>query len=228
MNKKRTAVIYARVSTEKNSQETSLTRQLDELQKYAGQMGYAELASFQDQHSGYEVDRDGLLEMMDYIKEHKVEALFIQDETRLGRGHARMAVIHLLQKYETTIYSLNDVGPISLNEMDTMLLEILAIVEEYQRKIHNAKIRRGMRRAVENGYKPELNLKDRGNHEGRERIEVPIEEIVNLRNKGLTFNEIASTLRGVGFQVSKATVHRRYQEYMDGNEESSPVPNFRK
>jgi len=211
----RNAVLYARVSTEKNTQETSLARQQEELQSYAQKMGYKVLASFQDQQSGYEVDRDGLLEMMDFIKENHVQALFIQDETRLGRGHARMAVIHLLQKYDTTIYSLNDSGPISLNEMDTMLLEILAIVEEYQRKIHNAKIRRGMRRAVENGYKPEMNLKDRGNHEGRERIDVPIEEIVNLRNKGLTFNEIASTLRGLGFQVSKATVHRRYQEYIE-------------
>ncbi|MFY3792786.1 YneB family resolvase-like protein [Ureibacillus sp. MALMAid1270] len=215
IQEKRNAVIYARVSTEKNTQETSLARQQDELEKYAQKMGYIVLASFQDQHSGYEVDRDGLLEMMDYIKEHNVQALFIQDETRLGRGHARMAVIHLLQKYDTTIYTLNDSGPIALNEMDSMLLEILAIVEEYQRKIHNAKIRRGMRRAVENGYKPQLNLKDRGNHEGRDRIDVPIEEIVNLRNKGLTFNEIASTLRGVGFEVSKATVHRRYQEYME-------------
>ena len=76
-----------------------------------------------------------------------------------------------------------------------MLLEILAIVEEYQRKIHNAKIKRGMRRAVENGYRPELNLKNRGNHEGRERIEVPIEEIVNLREKGLTFKEIAINVK---------------------------------
>nr|WP_106784537.1 recombinase family protein [Lysinibacillus timonensis] len=209
------AVLYTRVSTEKNTQETSLARQQEELQQYAGKMGYNVLATFQDQQSGYEVDREGLLEMMDFIKENRVQALFVQDETRLGRGHARMAVLHLLQKTETTIYSLNDAGPLTFNEMDTMLLEILAIVEEYQRKIHNAKIRRGMRRAVQNGYKPELNLKDRGNHEGRERIDVPIEEIINLRQKGLTFQEIASTLRGLGFQVSKATVHRRYQEYME-------------
>ena len=58
---------------------------------------------------------------------------------------------------------------------------LTTIVEEYQRRIHNAKIRRGMRRAVENGYRPQDNLKNHGNHEGRERIEVPIEVIVNLR-----------------------------------------------
>ena len=143
----------------------------------------------------------------------------MQDETRLGRGNARMAVLHLIQKYEATVYTLNDAGPMSLNEMDTMLLEILAIVEEYQRRMHNAKIRRGMRRAVENGYMPQNNLKNRGNIEGRERKEVPVEEIVQLRQKGLTFAEIATTLTGLGIQISKATVHRRYIEYMERLEE---------
>ena len=78
---------------------------------------------------------------MDYIRDEEVDAVLIQDETRLGRGNARMAVLHLLAKTDTAIYSHNDSGPIALNEMDTMLLEILAIVEEYQRKLHNAKIK---------------------------------------------------------------------------------------
>ncbi|MEO4053307.1 recombinase family protein [Solibacillus sp. CAU 1738] len=212
------AVVYARVSTEKSTQQTSLARQKEELTTYAKKMNYAIVEVFQDQQSGFDVDREGLLDMLDYMKTHKISALFVQDETRLGRGNARVAVLHLLQKQAITVFSLNEAGPIALNEMDTMLLEILAIVEEYQRKLHNAKIRRGMRRAVENGYRPEENLKDRGNMEGRERIEVPIEEIVKLRNKGFTFAEIASTLQSVGFQVSKATVHRRYAEYQDGLE----------
>lgn len=211
-----TAVLYCRVSTEKETQASSLERQQEELEQYAIKEGYRVEASFQDKHSGFDVDREGLLEMMDFIKAHNIEALFIQDETRLGRGNARMAVLHLLQKANIEIFSLNDAGPVRLNEMDTMLLEILAIVEEYQRKLHNAKIRRGMRRAVENGYKPQDNLKDRGNVEGRERIDVSVEQIVSLRQKGLTFKEIATTLNGLGFQVSKATVHRRFMEYNEG------------
>ncbi|MER1999940.1 MAG: recombinase family protein, partial [Lysinibacillus sp.] len=131
-----------------------------------------------------------------------------------GRGNARIAIFHIMQKQEVTIYSNNDVGPLTFNDMDTMVLEILAIVEEYQRKMHNAKIKRGMRRAVQNGFRPELNLKDRkGNLDGRERKEVPIEQIVQLRQKKMTFKEIADFLNAAGFDVSKATVHRRYQEY---------------
>ncbi|MBW9235403.1 recombinase family protein, partial [Leptospira santarosai] len=100
---------------------------------------------------------------------HSISTVFIQDETRLGRGNSRMAILHMLKKLEVQVISLNDGGSIRLNEMDTMMLEILAMVEEYQRKLHNAKIRRGMRRAVEHGFKPEKNLKDQGNPEGRER-----------------------------------------------------------
>ncbi|MEK4228878.1 YneB family resolvase-like protein [Solibacillus sp. FSL H8-0538] len=213
------AVLYCRVSTEKQTQESSLVRQEEELSRYAKQLGYNVVNIFKDQQSGYDVDREGLLDMMDYMKANAIHALFVQDETRLGRGNARMAVLHLLQKNDVTVFSLNEAGPLALNEMDTMLLEILAVVEEYQRRLHNAKIRRGMRRAVENGYKPEENLKNRGNLEGRERIEVPIEEIVNLRQKGLTFLEIASTLSGLGYQVSKATIHRRYTEHIERLEE---------
>ncbi|MFC4411024.1 recombinase family protein [Chungangia koreensis] len=214
--KNKSCVIYCRVSTEKESQEVSLERQEEELKSFAGKLDLKVSKIFTDKHSGYDVEREGLLSLLEFVKSAGVDVVLVQDETRLGRGNARMAVLHLLQKSGSEVFSLNDAGPVSLNEMDTMLLNILAIVEEYQRKIHNAKIRRGMRRAVEKGYRPEKNLKLKGNPEGRERIDLPVNEIINLREKGLTFEEIASTLRGLGFQVSKATVHRRYAEIIEG------------
>ena len=98
-----------------------------------------------------------------------------------------------------------------------MVLEIVSVVEKYQRKIHNLKIKRGMKRAIEEGYNPEKNLKNRHLHSGRQKKEIPIEEIVRLRQLGLTFYDIALTLKGMGFDVSKATVHRRYQQYEKEN-----------
>jgi DNA invertase Pin-like site-specific DNA recombinase len=215
MPRNKSAVIYCRVSTEKEEQETSLTRQEEELRQFAVDQKYFVHEVFLDQHSGYSVEREGLLDMLDYVKTNDISTVFIQDETRLGRGNSRMAILHMLNKIEASVISLSDGGSIRMNEMDTMMLEILGLVEEYQRKLHNAKIRRGMRRAVDHGFKPEKNLKDRGNPEGRERKEIPVEEIVKLRQNGLTYEEIASTLKGFGFHVSKATVHRRYIEYKE-------------
>ncbi|TQR21047.1 YneB family resolvase-like protein [Psychrobacillus vulpis] len=209
------AVIYCRVSTEKETQETSLVRQEEELMQFSKAQGYDVAKVFTDKHSGYDMERDGLLDLLAYVKEHQIKAIFVQDETRIGRGNGRMAVLHLLQKTNTSVFTLQDKGVLNLNEMDSMLLEILALVEEYQRKLHNAKIKRGMKRAVSQGYRPEKNLKTRGNPEGRDRIEVPVDEIVKLRNAGLTYEEIASTLKGLGFEISKATVHRRYIEFIE-------------
>ncbi|MFC4712399.1 YneB family resolvase-like protein [Planococcus dechangensis] len=215
---KKKALVYCRVSTAKDEQESSLQRQEEELMKFAFEQGYLVEEVYVDQHSGYEMDREGLLEMLNQIKSERIDAVFIQDETRLGRGHARIALLHVMKKHEVDVFTLSDQGPIALNDMDDMVLEILAIVEEYQRKIHNAKIKRGMRRAVENGYKPERNLKGKGNPDGRERLELPVDQIVSLKMSGLTFHEIAVTLQGFGYQASKATVHRRYKEYQQMKE----------
>jgi len=213
VNDVKRSVIYCRVSTEKQTQEMSLTRQEEELKQFSINLGFSNIETFSDKHSGFDIERDGLLDLLEFVRDENIDAVLIQDETRLGRGNARMAVLHLLSKTETEIYSHADNGEIPLNEMDTMLLEILAIVEEYQRKLHNAKIKRGMKRAVRDGYRPHQNLKNIGSAEGRERIEVPISEIVSLREKGLTYDEITSVLKGLGHDVSKATIHRRYKEY---------------
>ena len=139
--------------------------------------------------------------------------MLIQDETRLGRGNAKIALFHIIFKDGVKIYSLVQNGEIELSDSDHMVIQIVGIVEEFQRKLHNLKIKRGMLHAVEKGYKPQKNFTNRGNVGGRDRIEVPIQEIVKLRTNGLTFAEIAATLRGFGYSISKATVHRRYLEY---------------
>lgn len=212
------AVIYCRVSTKKDTQETSLDRQEEELAKLAKEHQYEVVAIIKDQASGFELDRPGVLELLDLIKDESIGAVLIQDETRIGRGNAKIALIHCLLKEEVKIISQTHSGELHLSESDSMVINIVSMVEEYQRKLHNLKIRRGMKRAVENGFQPHKNLKNKGNADGRERIEVPVEEIVRLRKNELTFAEIAATLRGFGYDVSKATVHRRFKEYMSSLE----------
>ena len=213
------AVIYCRVSTVKESQATSLSRQEEELIVFADKLNVEVVAIIKEQASGYELNRDGIFEMLDIFKRKEADTLLIQDETRLGRGNAKIALFHLILKDGIAIYSLAQNGEIQLSDSDNMVIQIVGVVEEYQRKLHNLKIKRGMLRAVEKGYRPQKNLSNRGNLGGRERIEVPIHEIVRLRANGLTFAEIAATLRGFGYNISKATVNRRYLEYIETYEE---------
>jgi DNA invertase Pin-like site-specific DNA recombinase len=208
------AILYARVSTKKEAQETSLARQKEELLRLADRYNMNVIKVVEEQASGYDIERDGILEVLDTIKEENIDVLLIQDETRLGRGNAKIALMHCIQKEGVKVYTHAHNGELQLSDADSMVLDIIGIVEEYQRKIHNMKIRRGMRRAVERGFRPEKNLKNRHINSGRDKKEVPIEEIVRLRKNELTFEEIAATLRGFGYDVSKATVHRRYVEHM--------------
>ncbi|MEP9405554.1 recombinase family protein [Peribacillus frigoritolerans] len=214
------AVIYCRVSTEKESQETSLARQEDELVKLAEKMDVEVVSIIKEQASGYELNRDGIFDMLELFKTKEAEVLLIQDETRLGRGNAKIALFHVILKEKVKIYTLSHDGELELSDSDAMVIQIVGIVEEYQRKLHNLKIKRGMMRAVEKGYRPQKNLQNQRNSTGRDRMEIPIEEIIKLRANGLTFSEIAATLRGFGYNVSKATVNRRFLEHQMNTKES--------
>ena len=209
------AIIYCRVSTDKESQQTSLERQREELLALANKHQLEVIDIIEEVASSYEVEREGILRILDLAKDKSFNVLLVTDETRLGRGNAKIALLHCLSKENIQVYTFNHQGALEISEADSMILQIVSLVEEYQRKIHNAKIKRGMKRAVNNGYKPQKNLHNLGKNSGRQQIEVPIEEIIKLREKDLTFHEIASTLKGFGYNVSKATVHRRYQDYIE-------------
>ena len=212
------AVIYTRVSTQKESQQSSLKRQKEELLSYALENELKVIKTVEEKESGFDDKRPGIIEVLNLIKRRKIDILLVQDSSRLGRGNAKMAVIHQVEKMGAEIHTLADKGAIALNDLEKMILEILAVVENYQQELRNQNISRAMKRKIEEGeFNPADNLKniDQG---GRERKEVPVKEIVRLRKLELTFKDIAATLRGLGYDVSKSTVHRRFQEYKKNND----------
>lgn len=208
-------IIYARVSTKKNQQESSLQRQREELLAWADQLNFDVIKVIVEQHSGYDLDRTGLYQLFHFVKSEQIKAILVQDDTRLGRGEAKLAVIHQLQRYGCRIFSFQQQNELELDAGESTVLHIISKVEELQRKMMNQKISWGMQRAVrEKGFNPSRNLKNKGMG-GREKKEVPIEQIVALRQKKLTFDEISATLKGFGYHVSRATVHRRYTEWQN-------------
>ncbi|MGM8213335.1 YneB family resolvase-like protein [Virgibacillus sp. W0430] len=209
------AVIYCRVSTNKREQESSLNRQKKELLELANTYNMNVHHCIEEQASGYEIEREGVFSLLDIFSNKAADCLLIQDETRLGRGNMKIALFHQLQKHNIPIYTIVDQGKLKLSESDSMVLQIVGIVEEYQRKIHNLKIKRGMQKAVKEGYDPSKNLRNQDHSPGRQRVDFPIDEVVRLRRQKLTFEEITKVLNGLGFSVSKATVHRRYKEFQN-------------
>lgn len=208
------AIVYCRVSTNKKEQESSLKRQKEELLQFAYANEIEVVAVIEEQISGYDIDRDGIFTMLTYFTDGEANCLLIQDETRLGRGNTKIALFHQLQKMDISIFTVTDDGELQLSDADSMVLQIVSVVEEYQRKLHNIKIKRGMKRAIETGYDPSKNLSKGNFSPGRKRLSFPIERVVELRNNNKTFEEIAHILNGEGHSISKATIHRRYREYL--------------
>jgi len=207
--------LYARVSTQKEEQNSSIKRQIDELKQYSIKNKYSIKKIIKEKKSGFEEERLGVLSLLELFKDNKINAVLIQDSTRLGRGNAKMAIIHQIHKLNGKIITVEDNSEIGLNDLEKMILEILSVVEKYQQELTNRKIGRAMKKTIiENKYHPENNIKNR-NQGGRKRKELPLDEILRLRSMGLTFKDIATTLRGLGYNTSKATVHRRYQEHMN-------------
>ncbi|TDQ39739.1 YneB family resolvase-like protein [Aureibacillus halotolerans] len=205
---------YCRVSTDKQSQETSLGRQEKELTQACHTEGWTLKGIISEKASGYDIDREGMLELMERAVSEQIDAIIVSDATRIGRGNAKMAIVHYFRKHGLSLYCVEENGELTLSDADHLVLDIVSIVEEYQRKVHNAKISRGMRLAVKDGYKPFRNLSNHtSSSPGRKRKEIPISEIVRLKKNGLTYRDIAATLRGLGYDVSKATVNRRFKQY---------------
>lgn len=213
------AIVYCRVSTDKKEQDTSLSRQEDELTKAALERGFTIVKVIKERHSGFEFDRDGITEILDLFRTKQADVLLIQDETRMGRGNAKLALIHQLRKFSVQVQTLSGSGELELSDMDSMVLDILSMVEEYQRSIHNKKIQRGVRKAMDEGFVPKNNLIPNAGG-GKERIEVPIEQIVFFRDKKeITYEEMETIFKGLGFEVSRSTLNRRYLEYKKKQEE---------
>ncbi|EIT86882.1 hypothetical protein A374_04889 [Fictibacillus macauensis ZFHKF-1] len=214
-------IIYCRVSTEKEAQALSLQRQEEELLRLAQEEQLEVVEIIREKESGYSMDREGIFQLMKHATEKAFDILLVTDDTRLGRGNAKIALLHELVKRDIKIYTFTNHGEYQLSEAESMVLEIVGVVEEYQRKLHNLKIKRGMQEAVKRGYKPQNNLKNT-HLGGRDRKQLPIEEIVRLRSLNMTFADIAAALRGFGYDASKATVHRRYKEYTESESGKSP------
>src|SRR5690625_1140151 len=98
--------------------------------------------------------------MLEHFSNHTANCLLIQAETRLGRGNTKIALFHQLNKLNVQIYTYIHDGHLQISEADSMVLQIVSIVEEYQRKIHNLKIKKGMKKAIERGFQPGKNLKN--------------------------------------------------------------------
>ncbi len=154
---------YIRVSTKGQVKEGySLGEQLDEIEKFCTVNGYNLIDTFSDEgKSGAKtdedetrIDRDGLLNMLDRIKEGDIKYIVVLSTNRLWRSDMVKMIIHKeLKKCKVDIKSI-DVPTYSIytsNPTDVLINGVMEVLDRYERLEITRKLKRGRRKKAEGG-----------------------------------------------------------------------------
>ena len=185
-------VIYVRVST--LAQEYD--RQIDELKDYAKHMNYQVVKVFSEKISGAKkiADRNALSELLDYVRNNKVDKVLIYECSRLSRRIVDfLQVIEQLNELRVSLYihqngleTLLQDG--SINPIASLVLGIIAQFNSMERSL--------IRSRMESGYN---HFRDKGGKVGRkqgykkstEDMKEEYVEEIRLLKKGISLRNVA-------------------------------------
>lgn len=145
-------VIFSRVSTAIQDYQ----RQTDELNEYASKMGHEVAGIFEEKVSGAKKneERTVLMEMMNFIKQNKVEKVLTWELSRIGRRPSDVLwLIDQLNEMKVSLYiknynldTLNEDK--SINPLSQFMVQILNSVSAMERL--------SIRQRMESGYKAHI------------------------------------------------------------------------
>ena len=202
MNKK--AVIYARVSSTGGRQDTAL--QVADLQKYAAAAGLDVVRYFEEKASGAKDDREVLADCLAFLHAGGADTLLLTELSRLGRNVRKILdVTDDLTKAGINIHIL-DLNIDTLlpdgkeNPMAKMLLTVLGLGAELERKNIVSRLNSGRQLAIERGV--QLGRPVGSGMTDRELLE-KYPEIVKYLKKGLTVRDAAAASQKSTYTVQK-------------------------
>ena len=187
------AVIYARVSSTGDRQDTA--RQVAELKKYAAASGLEVVKCFEEKASGAKDDREVLTDCLDFLRSGGAGTLLLSELSRLGRNVRKILdVADDLSKAGVNIHIL-DLNIDTLlpdgteNPVAKLLLTVLGLGAEIERKNIVSRLNSGRRRAIENGVKMG---RRKGSKLSDGEILAKYPKVVSKLRKGLSVRDIAS------------------------------------
>ena len=200
--------IYARVSTLDKGQDTEV--QLKDLRSYAQARGWIIADEYVDKgQSGAKDRRPELDRLLKDARKRKIDLILCWRLDRLGRS-----LKHLILTLDE-LQSLG-VGFVSYNEnLDLttstghLMFQLLGAFAEFERNLIQERVRAGLNHAKAKGVKL-----------GRPSPDFDRDELIRLRDSGLTIRGIAEKLN-----VSKSFVHKTLSNYPSQKPEKSGVEN---
>ena len=188
------AVIYSRVSSEGNRQDTE--RQSNELVEYANKMGYELVGVYEEKVSGFKKNEDRPIfsKMLEEIEKGEIEKLLTWELSRIGRSVIQsLQNIQLLSDKKVSIYiknfnleTLNDDK--TPNSLSMFMVQILFSVANMEAQLTKSRMVSGYRNHIKNGGK--VGRKS-GSIETEEETIQKHSDIVKLLKKKLTIRQIS-------------------------------------
>jgi DNA invertase Pin-like site-specific DNA recombinase len=188
------AVIYSRVSSEGNRQDTE--RQTNELIDYAKKMGYELVGVYEEKVSGYKKNEDRPIfsMMLEEIERGDIDRILVWELSRIGRGViSSLQNIQLLTDKKVSIY-IKNFNLETLNEDKTpnslamFMVQILFSVANMEGQLTKSRMVSGYRNHIKNGGK--VGRKS-GSIEAEEQTIQKHTDIVKLLKKKLTIRQIS-------------------------------------
>ncbi|WP_274972230.1 recombinase family protein [Bacteroides fluxus] len=210
------AVIYARVSSESNRQDTS--RQIEDLKRYANQQNMEIVNIYEEHISGAKKNEERvvLTECLEYCRNNSVEYLLLSELSRLGRSTLQvLKSLDILHEAKVSVY-IQNLGLYTLqkdgkvNPIVSILITILAEMSNIERSNIEYRLNSGRKNYIMNGGK--LGRK-KGSIKTEEKMKDEYKETIILLKKGYSIRNIAK-LQGIGI----STVQRIKNQFINNKE----------
>ena len=197
------AVIYARVSSVSDRQDTS--RQIEDLRKYANLRDIGVVATFEEHISGAKKneERQVLTECLEYCTTNSVHYLLLSELSRLGRSTLQvLRSLEVLHEAKVSVY-IQNLGLYTLqpdgkvNPIVSILITILAEMSNIERSNIVYRLNSGRSNYIAKGGK--LGRKT-GSIKTEEKKREEYKEVIQLLKKGYSVRNVAK-LQGIGIST---------------------------
>lgn len=200
---KTNAVIYARVSSVSDRQDTS--RQIEDLRKYANSQEIEVVATFEEHISGAKKneERQVLTECLEYCTTNSVHYLLLSELSRLGRSTLQvLRSLERLHEAKVSVY-IQNLGLYTLqpngevNPIASIMVTILAEMSNIERSNIVYRLNSGRTNYIAKGGK--LGRKT-GSIKTEERKREEYKEVIALLKKGYSVRNVAK-LQSIGIST---------------------------
>lgn len=148
--------IYARVSSERQDIDLSITAQLKALREYASRNGYYVVKEYKDEaESGRSIDRPGFKEMVVTARQKPPQfgAILVWKLSRFARNREDSIIYKsLLRRHGVQVISINE--PVEDTPSGRLLEGIIEVIDEFYSANLSQDVTRGMRESASRGFYP--------------------------------------------------------------------------